>query len=138
MVGVEAVHAADEVEIFGCGESAEEREAFRDDADLALDLDGVSGGVEAEDLDAAGGWSEEAGEHLDGGGLACAVGAEEAEELAGRDGEVDVLNGGEVAESTREACGGDGGNHVVKHILRGRLVMREKVESVGNLSREIV
>ena len=101
--GVEAVHAADEAEVFGCGETAEEGEAFGDDADLALDFDGVGGGVEAEDLDAAGGGSEEAGEHLDGGGFAGAVGAEEAEELAGRDGEVDVLNGGEVAEAAGEA-----------------------------------
>ena len=41
--GVEAVHAADEAEIFGCGEAAEEGEAFGDDADLALDFDGVGG-----------------------------------------------------------------------------------------------
>jgi hypothetical protein len=32
------------------------------------------------------------------------VGTEEAEELAGRDGEVDVLDGGEVAEAASEAC----------------------------------
>ena len=110
--GVEAVHAADEAEILGGGEAAEESEAFRDDADLALDFDGVSGGVEAEDLNAAGGGSEQAGEHLDGGGFACAVGAEEAEELAGGDGEIDVLNGGEFAETAGEIGGGDSGSHL--------------------------
>ena len=89
--GVEAVHAADEAEVFGGGEAAEEGEAFGDDADLAFHFDGVCGDcVEAEDLDGAGGGREQAGEHLDGGGFTCAVGAEEAEELAGGDGEVDV------------------------------------------------
>ncbi len=116
--GVETVHATDEGEVLGCGEAAEEGEAFGDDADLAFDFDGVGGGVEAENLDGAGGGREEAGEHLDGGGFAGAVGAEEAEELAGGDGEIDVLNGGEIAETTGEACGGDGGDHVwVKHTL---------------------
>ena len=137
--GVEAVHAADEAEIFGCGETAEEGEAFGDDADLALDFDGVGDGVEAEDLDAAGGGGEQAGEHLDGGGFAGAVGAEEAEELAGRDGEVDVLNGGEVAETAGEACGGDGRDHVAEAYLRG-IVAGGKVSSVakklGKTSKE--
>ena len=110
--GVEAVHAADEAEVFGCGEAAEEGEAFGDYADLAFDLDGVGGGIEAENLDAAGGRGEEAGEHLDGGGFAGAVGAEEAEELTGGDAEVDVLNGGEVAEAAGQVGGGDGRGHV--------------------------
>ena len=85
----------------------------------ALDFDGVGDGVQAEDLDGAGGGGEQAGEHLDGGGFACAVGAEEAEELAGSDGEVDVLNGGEFAETAGEACGGNGGDHVWEGYLRG-------------------
>jgi hypothetical protein len=51
--GGEAVHAADEAEVLGCGETAEEGEAFGDDSDLALDLDGVCGCVETEDLNAA-------------------------------------------------------------------------------------
>ena len=41
--GVEAVHAADEVEVLGGGEAAEEGEALGDDADLLLELDGVAG-----------------------------------------------------------------------------------------------
>src|SRR6202021_798627 len=79
---------------------------------LTLDFDGVGGGVEAEDLDAAGGGCQETGEHFDGCGFSCSVGAEESEELARRDGEVDVLNGGEVAETAGEACSGDGRDHV--------------------------
>ena len=109
---IEAIHAADEAEVFGCGEATEESEAFGHDADLALDLDGVGDGVKTEDLNRARGGGEQAGEHLDGGGLACAVGTEEAEELAGGDREVDILNGGEVAETAGEACSGNGKDHV--------------------------
>ncbi len=36
--------------------------------------------------------ADEAGEHADGGGLACAVGAQEAEGLAGMDGEGDTVD----------------------------------------------
>ncbi len=103
---VEAVHAADEVEVLAGGELAEEGHALGDDADVALDLDGVVEEVFAEDLDGAGAGSEEAGEHLDGGGFAGAVGAEEAEELAGFDREIDVIDGGEAIESAGESvCG---------------------------------
>ena len=70
-------------------------------------------------LDGAAGGREQAGEHLDGGGFAGAVGAEEAEELAGLDGEVDVVDGGEVAETAGEARGGDGRDHVAEAYLRG-------------------
>ena len=108
---IEAVHLADETEILGGGEAAEEGEALGDDADLALDFKGVCGEVHAEHLNAAGGGCEQAGKHLDGGGLACAVGAEEPEELAGRDAEIDVLHGNEIAEAAGEPGGGDGSIH---------------------------
>ena len=72
--GVQAVHAADEAEVLGGGEAAEEGEAFGDDADLTLELDGVGGEVLAEDLDGARGGGEQAGEHLDGGGFAAPLG----------------------------------------------------------------
>src|ERR1700733_11982442 len=55
---VEAVHATDEAEILGCGETAEESEAFGDDTDLTLDFDGVGDGIQTEDLNAAGGGCE--------------------------------------------------------------------------------
>ncbi len=130
--GVEAVHAADEAEVFSCSEAAEEGEAFGDDADLPLDFDGVGDGVEAEDLDAAGGRGEEAGEHLDGRGFAGAAGAE--------DGEVDVLNGGEVAETAGEARGGDGRDHVAEAYLRGQLwqegKFRAQAKKRGKTSKE--
>jgi hypothetical protein len=113
------------VEVFGCGETAEEGEAFGDYTYLPLDVHRVLGGVEAEDVNGAGGGSEQAGEHLDGGGFACAVGAEEAEELTRGYGEVDVLNGGEVAEAAGETGGGDGGDHVREAYLKGKGPFRE-------------
>ena len=45
------------------------------------------------------------GQHLDGGGFSCAVGAEEAEELSGGDAQVDVVDGHEIAETAAEALG---------------------------------
>jgi hypothetical protein len=119
--GVEAVHAADEVQVLGCGEAAEEGQAFGDNADLTLEFHGAGSGVEAEDLDGAGGGCEQAGEHLDGSGLAGAVGAEEAKELAGGDGEVDVLDGGEVAEAAGEIGCDDGWDHLGEGYRMGLL-----------------
>ena len=108
---IEAIHAADEAEVLGGGETAEEGHALGNDADVALELGGVGGEVLAENADAAGGGCEQAGEHLDGGGFARAVGAEEAEELAGGDGEIDILNGGEIAEAAGERGRFDGQGH---------------------------
>jgi hypothetical protein len=88
-------------------------------------------------LNAAGGGGEESGEHFDGGGLACSVRAEEAEELAGRDGEIDVLNGREVAETAGEVGGGDGGNHLGERISYV-VALEGKGRRVGEFRREIV
>ena len=126
--GVEAVHAADEAQVLGRSEAAEEGEAFRDDSDLSLDFDGVRDGVEAEDLDAAGGGSEQAGEHLDGGGFAGAVGTEKAEELTGCDAEIDVLNSGELSETAGEIGGGHSGIHVGEGYLMQRQGLQEVCE----------
>jgi hypothetical protein len=128
---VEAVHATYETEVFGCGEAAEEGEAFGDDTDLTLDLYGIGDGVKAKDLNGAGGGSEKAGKHLDGGGFAGSVRTEEAEELAGGDGEVDVLNGGKVAETAGEACRGDGGDHVREAYLRGEDGLERNLRDLG-------
>ena len=116
---VETVHAAYEAEVFRCSKTAEECQAFGDDADLALDVDWVRDGVEAEDLDGSRGRREQASEHLDGGGFARSVWAKEPEELAGSDREVDVLDRDEVAETTCEGCSGDGGDHVREAYRRG-------------------
>ena len=98
-VAVETIHAADEAQIFGCGETREQRHSFGDDSDLAFEVE--SAGVEglAEDLDVPGGGLEQAGEHFDGCGLSCSIRAEEAEELARRDLKGNIVNCGEAAEA---------------------------------------
>jgi hypothetical protein len=108
---VQAVHLADEAQVFGGGEASEESHAFGNDADLALDFERVRGEIEAEDLNAARGGGEQAGQHLDGGGFAGAVGAEKAVELTLGDVEVDVPHGNEIAETAGKSSGGDGCAH---------------------------
>ena len=91
------------------GETAEERHTFWDNTDLALHVDRVSVEIDAEDVDASGAGSKQSGEHLDGGGLSCAIGAEETEELAGGDAQVNVVNSHEIPEAAGQALSTDGG-----------------------------
>ena len=113
-LAVEAVHAADKIQIFGAGEASEEGHAFGYDADLTFHLDRVRGQIEAENFDASGRGGEQAGEHLDGGGFASAVRPQETEELSWGDAEVYILDGGESAEASRETfCGNGDRIHVV-------------------------
>ena len=109
-VPAEAVHVADEIQIFGAGETAEKRDALRHDTDLTLHFDWIIGEIDPENFHAAGRRREEAGEHFDRGGFAGAVGAEEAEELAGGDAKVHIVDGDEVSEAARKMLGGDGWN----------------------------
>ena len=85
---------AAELQVLGDGEVAVEGVVLRDDADAALDLDGVLDHVQAGHVGGAAGRDDERGEHADGGRLARAVRAEQAEELAARDVQVDALDGG--------------------------------------------
>ncbi len=55
---------------------------------------------------------QETGQHPHGRGLAAAVGAEEAEDLALADRETDPIDRCEVAEAPGQALGTDGGRHV--------------------------
>ena len=73
---------------------------------------GAGGDVGAGEADAAGVDRDEAGDGLDEGRLAGAVRAEEDEELAGRDGEVDAADDREVAlVAGDEGVGGERGGH---------------------------
>src|SRR5205814_138925 len=69
------IHATDESEVFARGQVIEERQVFRHHANAALDLERMArvGQVLAEKPDVAAGGREQAGEHLDGGGLAGTV-----------------------------------------------------------------
>ena len=65
--------------------------------------DALGGGLSAEHADVAGGGSGEVQHHVDGGGLAGAVRAEEAVDFAVSDRQGQVLDGGDVAVALGEA-----------------------------------
>jgi len=69
-----------------------------DVAEQAPDGHAVDGGVVPEHGDHPGGDRQQGGEAADGGGLARAVGSEEAEDLALGDGEVEPVDGPGVPE----------------------------------------
>ena len=83
------------------GEGGEKVEALEDEADLgaahfgALGV-GEFGEVGAVDEDRAGGGVGEAAEDVEEGGFSGAGGADDGDELAGGDGEVDVAEGGDL------------------------------------------
>ena len=104
---IQAVHAADEVEIFGAGEASKESHSFGYHSDLPFDFERSGGEIQAEDFDPARRGREQTGEHFDRGGFSCAVGAEEAEKLSGSDAEIYILDGDELTEAAREAFRGN-------------------------------
>ncbi len=77
-----AVHACDEAQVLANGEILPERETLRHVAGVTLDLLGLANDVVAETGALAAVGREQSAEHADGGGLAAAVGAEKAEDLA--------------------------------------------------------
>jgi len=107
------------------GEGGEEVEALEDEADAGAAEPGAIGVGEAGELDAAdgdgaGGGGGEAAEDVEEGGFAGAGRADDGDELAGLDGEVDVAESGdlelagavgfaEVARDDDGLCEGGGG-----------------------------
>ncbi len=108
LLGGEVVDAGVEAQVLVDRQVLEQRELLAHVADAALGPLGVGDDVLAQDADAAGLRGDRAGEHADGRGLAAAVRAEEPEDLASGDVEVDAVHGGEVAETLGEAAHGDG------------------------------
>ena len=92
------VDARDEVEVLADRQVLPEREALRHVADVALDLVALAQDVVAEAGAGAGVRREQAAHHADRGGLAAAVRAEEAEDLAALHLQRQVLDDVLVAE----------------------------------------
>ena len=88
----------DHGQVFDAGEMVVEIGLFGDVAHAALVGDQVVLDGLAVEEDLAKGHLDEAGDHLHGGGLAGAVGAEIAGDLAGSRGEADVVDGGNAGE----------------------------------------
>ena len=103
-VARQQIHAADEGEVFARRQVVEQRQVLRHHADAALHLQCAArvAHVLAQDAHGARRWRQQAREHLDGGGFARAVGAEEAVEAAGFDVEVQFIDGAELPEITRQ------------------------------------
>src|SRR5579859_2417000 len=72
----------------------------------------MGGQIDPENLNAPRAWSEQPGEHLDGGGFARAIGAEETEELAGRNAQVHAIDGNEFSETPGQALSANRGSEV--------------------------
>jgi len=75
---------------------------------VALDLLGLPADIIAGDIGLALSRVEDAAEHAHGGRLACAIGADQAEDLAGVRVEVNAVNCRQTAKALAEAAGADG------------------------------
>jgi len=88
----QAVDGAGHLEVLFDGEVVEEAEVFGEDSDGGFECEGLTLDVEAGDCGCAGGGGEESGEHFEGGGLPCSVGAEEGADAARREFEGDGID----------------------------------------------
>ena len=103
----DAVELEGEEDVLPRGEVAQQLEGLEDEADLAAPKEGEGVLVEvleglAVDADGALRGAVEAGEQAEEGGLAAARGAEDGDEVAGVDAEIDAVEHGEDA-----AAGGE-------------------------------
>src|SRR3989475_9135554 len=103
----QAVERGDELEVLPAGERLEHGAGLRHVADQALHRDRISHHVEPEDLRRARAGRQHTGQHLHGGRLAGAVGAEEPYQLPGGDLEVEAAHGLDRAEALGELAEAD-------------------------------
>src|SRR5262249_33472072 len=104
----EAVHAADKRQVLGPGEASEQSQSLGHNANLPFHVHNLALEVQPQDLDSAGGGSQQSGQHLNCGGFAGSVWAKEAEELPGGNAKVHILHGNEVPEAASQVFGSDG------------------------------
>ena len=107
-VGGHGEEAGVQVEVLPNRQLAVEREGLRHVADAAAHIHVLGVDRVAEEVRRALACLQKACQHLHRRGLAAAVGAEEAEDLALVDAEADVLHGGEIAEAFRQVARLDG------------------------------
>ena len=104
----EVIEARVQGQVLAHAQLAVERERLRHVAEVLANLHASGFDGAAEERRGPFGGRQEPGQHLHGRGLAAAVGAEEAEDLAALDRQRDVVDGGEAAEAARQAVGFDG------------------------------
>src|SRR6185312_12926643 len=115
--GLQIVDAAVELDVLAHGEVVVEREALAHVPDVALDRFRFTEHVVSGDRRFAARRREETGKHADGRRLAGAVGAEEAEYLAGPHVEGDVIDSREAAKPACEILCADGVGHAAPRTI---------------------
>ncbi len=104
----EVIEARVQDQVLADAQLAVERERLRHVPEVFADLHAPGLDGAAEERCGPLGGRQEPGQHLHRRGLAAAVRAEKAEDLAALDRQGDVVDRGEVAEATRQAVGFDG------------------------------
>ena len=106
--GRDFVARAEEIQVLGHLHVLIDAEKIGHVADDMAHGVGLAHHVVAEDSGGAGGGRQEGGQDAQGGGLARAVGADEAEQIALVDGQVEGIERGDVAKDAGQADGGHG------------------------------
>ena len=114
----EPVEPAGVAEVLAPGHAVVEAHRIRQVPNPALDRERVTGWIETENLDGAGGWFDQAEKHQDGGGLPGPVWSQEPEDFTGLELELEVVDHSSLAVILRQVMRDDGGGG-------GRLVLRQ-------------
>ena len=110
-----AVETAHQAQVLACAHVAVEGRHFDEAADVAQGLFLLARHLVVEHLREAAGRVDEAADHADGGRLAGAVGAEEAEDVAAPDREAEVIYGKSVAKALGELMRGEHDRRLLGH-----------------------
>src|SRR6185312_9318764 len=112
-----AAGVAEPLQVLPAGQTWVQREIPGQVTRPAVYCDGVLDRIQAEDAGCPGGRADQAQQEADSGGLAGTVGAQEAEDLAGTDGEAEVDDRTVRTEVTCQAGHLDDGRHEVSRWL---------------------
>ena len=121
------------VDVFGDGEAAEDGGLLRHVAEPGARAapERVAGNVAAVEADLAALGAQQAREHAEGGGLAGAIGAEQADDLAERDAEREVVHDDAAAEAAVQSDRDEAGVGVGRGVGRGEGVGRGDGDGIG-------
>ena len=132
----DAVDAAEEVDVLFHGQVVVERKFLRHVADVLLDGFRLRGDVQPADRRAARSGLQQAAQHANGGGFARAVRAQESEDFAAADVEIDMIHGDEIAEALHQVVDFDG---IRLHALSAfRIRPMNTSSSDGTICRNVV
>ena len=133
-VAFQSVDAGREFQVLLHREQAVERKLLRHVAEPALGCAGGAAQIMAHHMRFASSWFQQAAQHLEGGGLAGAVRAEQAEDFALLHLEADVVGGGELAEALGEVSARHGN---VGTQLNRRQTLGQRRSAAGAATEQI-